>query len=72
MTHVIHPTQHTQPTGREFRDALHRLYIAICSGHHRLADGTRGHDEYIAAMRQARRALQADNFGRDTAERLPY
>ena len=71
MTHVIHPNQRTQPTGREFRDALHRLYIANASGHHRLAEGTLGHDEYLRAMKEARRALQADNFGRDTAERLP-
>lgn len=49
--------------------ALHRLYVAVASGHFRCREGSRGRDEMEAAMKEARHVIQELNFGR--AEYLP-
>lgn len=45
-------------TTQEILDALARLHTACCLGHPNRPDGSRGRNEYEAAMTQARHVLQ--------------
>lgn len=78
MTHITGPTPPPRslaartPKSDEILDALFALTMACNVGHVRWPEGTRGHEQALATLRNARNVLQRSNrYGLQMREMNP-